>query len=69
LFAAGGGARVVGAMNFSDYPAAAKRIPLIGSNSQIDVERVVALRPDLLIVWQSGNTARQLEQIERLGIP
>lgn len=69
LFAAGGGARVVGAMNFSDYPLAAKKIPLIGSNSQIDVERVLALRPDLLIVWQSGNTARQLEQIERLGIP
>lgn len=69
LFAAGGGTHVVGAMNFSDYPAAARKIPLIGSNSQIDIERVVALRPDLLVVWQSGNTARQLEQIERLGIP
>lgn len=69
LFATGGGARVVGAMNFSDFPAAARKIPLIGSNSQIDIERVVALRPDLLVVWQSGNTARQLEQIERLGIP
>jgi iron complex transport system substrate-binding protein len=69
LFAAGGGARIVGAMNFSDYPEAAKKIPLIGSNSQIDVERVIALRPDLLVVWQSGNTARQLEQLERLGIP
>ncbi|HEX9173906.1 MAG TPA: cobalamin-binding protein [Telluria sp.] len=69
LFAAGAGAHVVGAMNFSDYPAAARKIPLIGSNSQIDIERVVALRPDLLVVWQSGNTARQIEQIERLGIP
>jgi iron complex transport system substrate-binding protein len=56
-------------MNYSDYPAAAKSIPLIGSNSQIDLERVVALKPDLLIVWQSGNTARQIEQLERLGIP
>jgi iron complex transport system substrate-binding protein len=69
LFAAGGGARIVGAMNFSDYPQAAKKIPLIGSNSQLDLERVIALRPDLLVVWQSGNTARQLAQIERLGIP
>jgi iron complex transport system substrate-binding protein len=69
LFAAGGGARIVGAINYSDFPPAAKQIPLIGSNSQIDIERVVALRPDLLIVWNSGNTARQLEQIERLGIP
>ncbi|TFW27307.1 cobalamin-binding protein [Massilia horti] len=69
LFAAGGGARIVGAMNYSDYPEAAKAIPLIGSNSQIDLERVVALKPDLIIVWQSGNTARQIEQLAGLGIP
>ena len=69
LFAAGGGERIVGAMNFSDYPEAAKKIPLIGDNAQIDVERVVALKPDLLVVWQSGNTARQLEQLAKLGVP
>ncbi|MFL6672340.1 MAG: cobalamin-binding protein [Massilia sp.] len=69
LFAAGGGARIVGAMNYSDYPQQAKTIPLVGSNSQVDLERVVALRPDLLIVWQSGNTARQISQLEALGIP
>ncbi len=69
LFAAGGGARVVGAMNFSDYPEAAKRLPVIGNNSQLDMERVVALKPDLLVVWGSGNTARQLAQLRELGIP
>jgi iron complex transport system substrate-binding protein len=69
LFAAGGGARIVGAMNFSDYPEAAKSIPLVGSNSQLDMERVIALKPDLLVVWQSGNTARQLENLRSLGIP
>jgi iron complex transport system substrate-binding protein len=69
LFAAGGGARVVGAMNYSDYPAAARSIPLVGSDSQVDIERVVALKPDLIIVWHSGNTARQVEQLASLGIP
>lgn len=69
LFAAGGGDRIVGAMNYSDYPEAAKKIALVGSNAQIDLERLVALKPDLLIVWQSGNTARQLEQLRQLGIP
>lgn len=69
LFAAGGGERIVGAINFSDYPEAAKNIPLVGSNAQIDMERVIALQPDLLIVWQSGNTGRQLEQLAKLGIP
>jgi iron complex transport system substrate-binding protein len=69
LFAAGGGARIIGAMNYSDYPQEARKIPLIGSNSQIDMERVIAMKPDLLIVWQSGNTARQIAQLESLGIP
>ena len=69
LFAAGGGARVVGAMNYSDYPEAAKKIPLVGSNSVIDMERVLALRPDLIVVWHSGNTARQIAQLESLGVP
>jgi iron complex transport system substrate-binding protein len=69
LFAVGGGARILGTMNYSDYPEEAKKIPLIGSNSQIDIEKVLALKPDLIVVWQSGNTARQLEQLSRLGIP
>ena len=69
LFAAGGGERVVGVMNFSDYPEAARRIPIIGNNTQLDMERVVALKPDLLVVWGSGNTARQLAQLRELGIP
>lgn len=69
LFAAGGGERVVGAMNYSDYPAAAKKIPLVGSNSVIDMERVLALKPDLIVVWHTGNTARQIAQLEALGVP
>lgn len=69
LFAAGGGNRVIGAMNFSDYPAEAAKLPLVGSNSGIDIERVLALKPDLLVAWRSGNTARQLEELARLGIP
>ncbi|MES2316130.1 MAG: cobalamin-binding protein [Pseudomonadota bacterium] len=69
LFAAGGGARVVGVMNFSDYPEAAKKIPLVGSSSQLDMERLIALKPDLLVVWQSGNTARQLDNLRSLRIP
>jgi iron complex transport system substrate-binding protein len=69
LFAAGGGARIIGAMSYSDYPLEARKIALIGSNSQIDLERVIALKPDLLIVWQSGNTARQIAQLQSLGIP
>jgi iron complex transport system substrate-binding protein len=69
LFAAGGGARIVGTVSYSDFPEAAKRIPLIGDNRQIDMERVMALKPDLLVVWQHGNSERQVEQLRQLGIP
>ncbi|MEO8408329.1 MAG: cobalamin-binding protein, partial [Oxalobacteraceae bacterium] len=69
VFAAGGGARIVGTVSYSDFPAAAKNIPLVGDNRQIDIERVIAMKPDLLVVWRHGNSERQIEQLRSLGIP
>lgn len=69
LFAAGAGKRIVGAINYSDFPLEARSIPTIGSNSQIDMERVIAMKPDLVIVWDSGTTARQVQQLASLGVP
>lgn len=69
LFAAGGGERVVGAVSYSDYPEAAKRIPRIGSNRQIDIEQVMALKPDLIVAWMHGSSERQIEMVRQLGIP
>ena len=69
LFAAGGGERIVGAVSYSDFPEAAKRIPQIGSNRQVDIERVVAMKPDLIVVWMHGSSERQIEQLRALGIP
>lgn len=69
VFAAGAGSHIVGAVSYSDYPAAAQAIPRIGSNSQIDIERLVSLKPDLLVVWLHGGAVRQLEKLRSLGIP
>jgi len=69
LFAAGAGERVVGTVEYSDYPPAAQRIARIGDSAQLDLERIVALRPDLIVVWQYGNAQRQLDKLLRLGIP
>ncbi len=69
LFAAGGGDRIVGAVAYSDYPEAAKRIPRVGDNREIDIERVLAMKPDLLVVWRHGSSDRQVEQLRKLGIP
>jgi iron complex transport system substrate-binding protein len=69
LFAAGAGTRVVGVDAASDYPPAARNLPRVGNSATIDVERVAALRPDLVVAWPHGAARRQAEQIRRLGIP
>ena len=69
LFAAGAGGHVVGAVEFSNYPPAAQSIARIGDSAQLDLERIVALKPDLIVVWQYGNAQRQLDKVLRLGIP
>ena len=69
VYAAGGATRMVGAVEYSDYPEAAKALPRVGNNLQIDMERVAALKPDLIVVWLNGNSERQIEQIRALGIP
>ena len=68
LFAIGAGAQIVGADEFSDYPVAAKSIPRIGRAGALDLERIVALRPDLVIGWGSGNSSAQVAQLQHLGL-
>jgi iron complex transport system substrate-binding protein len=69
IYAAGGGDRLVGASEYSDFPAAAASVPRVGGAAGIDVERVLALHPDLVAAWGSGNDPRTVRQLERLGIP
>jgi iron complex transport system substrate-binding protein len=69
LFAAGAGERIVGTVQYSDYPEAARRIPRIGSFEQVDIESLIALKPDLIVLWADGGMDRQLDAVRRLGIP
>lgn len=69
LFAAGAGDRLVAAVDFSDHPEAARHLPRIGSSARVDVERLLALAPDLVVGWLSGNDAADIARIERLGVP
>ncbi|HZW22024.1 cobalamin-binding protein [Noviherbaspirillum sp.] len=69
LFAAGAGAYIVGVSEFSDYPPEAKRIPSVGSGVSLDLERILQLKPDLVVGWNNGNAATQLSRLEPLGIP
>ena len=69
LYAAGAGRYLVGAVDFSDYPEAAKKLPRVGDSSRLDLEAIVATKPDLLIAWGSGNPAAYLAKLKALGLP
>ncbi|HNS91997.1 cobalamin-binding protein [Thauera sp.] len=69
LFAAGAGEHVVGVVAYSDYPPAARELPQVGSYTQVDLEAVARLRPDLVVGWRSGNRGQHLERLQALGIP
>ncbi len=69
LFAAGAGDRLVGTVSFSDYPEAARKVPVVGSYDRFDLEAIAALKPDLVIAWQSGNPPAQVERLKALGLP
>lgn len=69
LFAAGAGDRLIATVDYSDEPAAAKQVPRIGDVTAVDIERLVALHPDLVIVWPGGGNPAQIQKIAQLGFP
>ena len=69
VFAAGAGEQLVGAVSFSDYPPAAKKLPRVGSYNRLDREAILALKPDLIVAWQSGNPMEQVERLQTMGVP
>ena len=69
VFAAGGGDRLVGVMRYSDFPAEAARLPVIGDAFAVNLEAIAALKPDLLLVWRSGINPRQQQRLQTLGVP
>jgi len=68
LFAIGAGDRVVGVSDYSDYPAEAAELPRVASYAAINLEAVLALQPDLVIAWRSGNPAPDIRRLQQFGI-
>lgn len=68
LFEVGAGAHVIGAVQYSNYPEAAKSIPRVGSYGAINIEAVIALQPELVIAWPDANRSRELDRLRDLGV-
>ena len=69
LFAAGAGGQLIATVQYSSEPPAARAVPRIGDVAAIDMERLVALRPDVVIAWPAGGNPAQRAKIGALGIP
>ena len=68
LYAAGAGEWLIGTVEYSDYPPAAKKVPRVGSYDRFDLEAISALKPDLVIAWETGNPAAPVEKMRALGL-
>lgn len=69
VYAAGAGDRLIATIRGSDYPPAARQLPVIGDGTQPDAERVAAVRPDLLIAWQPAAAEPLARVMDKLGVP
>lgn len=69
LFDIGAGDTLVGTIEYSNYPEAARKVPRIGDGFHVDLEKVVALKPDLVLAWQGGTPQALMEKLRSLGLP
>ncbi|WP_445658070.1 cobalamin-binding protein [Achromobacter sp. NCFB-sbj8-Ac1-l] len=69
VYAAGAGPYLIATIRGSDYPPAARQLPVIGDGTQPDPERVASVRPDLVIAWQPSAAAPLVPVMDKLGVP
>jgi iron complex transport system substrate-binding protein len=69
LYAAGAGAKLMATVRYADFPEAAKRLPLVGDARSLDLERIAAFKPDLIVAWSGGSSPQQMAKLRSLGVP
>ena len=67
-YAAGAGSLLVGTVEYSDFPASARELPLVGNAWRVDVERVLELRPDAVLVWPTGTPDTVISRLRQLKL-
>lgn len=68
IFALGAGDRVVGRSPYDDWPAAALDVPVVSEGIGLNLEGIVAARPDLVVVYPSSANASAVARLRTLGI-
>lgn len=68
LYSAGAGQQLVGVVSHSDYPPAARQLPVIGGYNGLNIEKILDLKPDIIIAWNEGNRGKDIQRLESLGL-
>ncbi len=68
VYSAGAGEKIIATVDYSDFPEQAKRIPRIGNAYSINIEKIISLRPDIIIAWSEGNNLKEISKLQDLGI-
>ena len=68
VYAVGAGPLLLATVQTSNWPPPARALPRIGDALRFDVERILALKPDLVLAWHHGNPERELAQLESAGL-
>ena len=69
IYSLGAEKQIVGTVKYSDYPPKASTLPRIGDAFSLNIESVLALKPDLIIAWHTGGNNRPIERLRSLGLP
>ena len=67
IYAAGLENKIIAASDFSDYPEEAKKLERVASFNSVNIERIIALQPDLIVAWRSGGAIKALDKLQSLG--
>ncbi len=68
-YAAGLGEKLVAVSEMSDYPAQANKLEKVANYQGIKLERILALKPDLVLAWPNGNPAKEIEKLQQFNVP
>lgn len=67
VYAAGLGDKLVAVSEYSDYPEEAQLLEKVANFDSVNIERIIALNPDLIVAWRSGGSIKSLNQLKGLG--
>ncbi|MFQ3218077.1 MAG: vitamin B12 transport system substrate-binding protein [Paraglaciecola sp.] len=67
IYALGAGNRLVAVSDYSNYPQKAAKLPSVANHIGVNFEKIIRLKPDLIVAWQGGNKPQDLAKLASLG--